>query len=223
MENFEDREMPCADCGELFVFTAGEQQFFAEKGFREAPRRCKACRDMRRQKKLGRESAVASGDTRAPRPGMPSGRPQGGPADGEVRGRFDRGARGGGERGAPRGGGPGGDRGAPRAGGPGGDRGAPRAGGPGGDRGAPRAGGPGGDRGAPRAGGHGGERNGARGPRAGGPGGGRGERGARPARPAGTLHEATCSTCGNQTLVPFKPSPGRPVYCKDCFKPRAPR
>ncbi len=186
MENFEDREMPCADCGELFVFTAGEQQFFAEKGFRESPRRCKACRDMRRQKKLGRESAVSSGDTRAPRPGMPSGRPQGGPADGEQRGRFDR----------------------PRAGG---DRGAPRAGGPGGDRGAPRAGGPGGDR------------NGGRGPRPGGPGGGRGERGDRPPRAAGTLHEATCSTCGNQTLVPFKPSPGRPVYCKDCFKPRAPR
>ena len=29
--------------------------------------------------------------------------------------------------------------------------------------------------------------------------------------------EAQCSICKNQTKVPFKPEPGRPVYCKDCI------
>lgn len=29
---------------------------------------------------------------------------------------------------------------------------------------------------------------------------------------------ATCSNCGQETTVPFKPTDGRPVYCRDCFK-----
>ncbi|MEK6947677.1 MAG: CxxC-x17-CxxC domain-containing protein [Nanoarchaeota archaeon] len=31
------------------------------------------------------------------------------------------------------------------------------------------------------------------------------------------MHDATCSECGTQTKVPFKPKEGRPVYCKDCY------
>ncbi|RJQ13593.1 hypothetical protein C4553_02855 [Candidatus Parcubacteria bacterium] len=31
-------------------------------------------------------------------------------------------------------------------------------------------------------------------------------------------HPATCSNCGAETTVPFKPTQGRPVYCRDCFK-----
>ncbi|MDR0991803.1 MAG: zinc-ribbon domain-containing protein, partial [Ruminococcus sp.] len=31
--NFEDKILTCADCGNEFVFTAGEQEFYAEKGF----------------------------------------------------------------------------------------------------------------------------------------------------------------------------------------------
>ena len=31
------------------------------------------------------------------------------------------------------------------------------------------------------------------------------------------LHDVTCSECGAQTKVPFKPTEGRPVYCKDCY------
>ncbi|MBI2278561.1 MAG: type IV secretion system DNA-binding domain-containing protein [Candidatus Brennerbacteria bacterium] len=30
--------------------------------------------------------------------------------------------------------------------------------------------------------------------------------------------EAVCSSCGKITTVPFKPLPGRPVYCQDCLK-----
>ncbi len=32
------------------------------------------------------------------------------------------------------------------------------------------------------------------------------------------MHPATCSDCGTDTEVPFKPSEGRPVYCNDCFQ-----
>ncbi len=31
------------------------------------------------------------------------------------------------------------------------------------------------------------------------------------------MHSATCAQCGQETLVPFMPSGGRPVYCRDCF------
>ncbi|MGH7753114.1 MAG: CxxC-x17-CxxC domain-containing protein [Gemmatimonadales bacterium] len=38
------------------------------------------------------------------------------------------------------------------------------------------------------------------------------------------MHAAVCSDCGKETTVPFKPTEGRPVYCRDCFqKHRPPR
>ncbi|WP_348263260.1 zinc-ribbon domain containing protein [Telmatobacter sp. DSM 110680] len=42
--NFTDRELKCADCGEMFVFTAGEQEFYREKEFKNDPKRCKQCK-----------------------------------------------------------------------------------------------------------------------------------------------------------------------------------
>ena len=30
----------------------------------------------------------------------------------------------------------------------------------------------------------------------------------------------TCSACGKETTVPFKPTQGRPVFCKECFQSR---
>jgi len=47
-DQFEDRELQCADCGSGFTFTAGEQAFFKEKGFTD-PRRCTKCRQARKQ------------------------------------------------------------------------------------------------------------------------------------------------------------------------------
>jgi CxxC-x17-CxxC domain-containing protein len=32
------------------------------------------------------------------------------------------------------------------------------------------------------------------------------------------LYPAICANCGKETMVPFKPSGDRPVYCKDCFQ-----
>lgn len=45
---YEDKTLVCKECGNKFVFTAGEQEFYAEKGFVNEPQRCKACRDARK-------------------------------------------------------------------------------------------------------------------------------------------------------------------------------
>jgi CxxC-x17-CxxC domain-containing protein len=97
--SFQDKVLTCRDCGKEFLFTAGEQAFYAEKGFQHEPTRCRACR-------------------------------------------------------------------------------------------ATRKGG-----GAPMAG-----------------GGGGGER---------ALFAAVCSECGKDTQVPFQPTTGKPVYCRDCFQKRS--
>ena len=44
---YEDKTLICRDCGAEFDFTAGEQAFYAEKGFQNEPSRCKACREAR--------------------------------------------------------------------------------------------------------------------------------------------------------------------------------
>ena len=33
-----------------------------------------------------------------------------------------------------------------------------------------------------------------------------------------TMHKVTCSDCGQETEVPFKPIEGKPVYCRDCYQ-----
>ncbi len=45
---FQDKTLVCKECGSEFVFTAGEQEFYAEKGFENEPQRCKTCRDARK-------------------------------------------------------------------------------------------------------------------------------------------------------------------------------
>ena len=45
---YEDKTLVCKECGSEFVFTAGEQEFYAERGFQNEPQRCKACRDARK-------------------------------------------------------------------------------------------------------------------------------------------------------------------------------
>ena len=45
---YQDKTLVCKDCGAEFVFTAGEQEFYAEKGFQKEPQRCKNCRNARK-------------------------------------------------------------------------------------------------------------------------------------------------------------------------------
>jgi CxxC-x17-CxxC domain-containing protein len=100
---YTDKILVCADCNEQFVFTASEQDFYAQRGFSD-PKRCGACRTARK-----------------------AARPEGG--------------------------------------------------------------------------GHGG-----------GYGAGGYDRGPR------EMFAATCSRCGKETEVPFRPTNGKPVYCSDCFR-----
>jgi CxxC-x17-CxxC domain-containing protein len=37
-----------------------------------------------------------------------------------------------------------------------------------------------------------------------------------------TETHAICSTCGKETTVPFRPTQGRPVLCRECFQQRRP-
>ncbi|MDO8741457.1 MAG: DNA-directed RNA polymerase [Candidatus Woesearchaeota archaeon] len=37
------------------------------------------------------------------------------------------------------------------------------------------------------------------------------------------MHKATCSECNQECEVPFKPTEGKPVFCKDCFMKRKKR
>ena len=114
---YNDKTLTCADCSQQFVFTASEQDFYAQRGFTE-PRRCPSCRASRK---------------------------------------ASRGSTGGG---AGYGGG-----------------------------------------GGYSSGGGGGYSSGGgydRGPR--------------------EMFTATCSNCGREAQVPFRPTSGKPVYCSDCFR-----
>ena len=44
----------------------------------------------------------------------------------------------------------------------------------------------------------------------------------RPSSSPSTRTEVICSKCGKATTVPFAPTPGRPVFCRDCFAQRGP-
>lgn len=101
---YTDRTLTCADCGQQFVFSESEQQFFADRGFSE-PRRCSSCRAARKAQQ-GSSGYGASG----------------------VGSSYGRGPR--------------------------------------------------------------------------------------------EMFDATCSSCGKATQVPFRPTQGKPVYCNECFASR---
>jgi CxxC-x17-CxxC domain-containing protein len=99
--SYQDKVLVCRDCGKEFLFSAGEQAFYAEKGFQNAPTRCRNCRTTRKAGGAAGEGAGGMGDRQ--------------------------------------------------------------------------------------------------------------------------LHPAVCSECGKETQVPFKPTAGKPVYCRDCFQKRGTR
>jgi CxxC-x17-CxxC domain-containing protein len=109
---YNDKNLTCADCGQQFVFTASEQDFYAQRGFTE-PRRCPSCRASR---KAARNSTGG---------GSSYGGGYGG-GGGYSAGGYER---------------------------------------------------------APRE-----------------------------------MFSATCSNCGREAQVPFRPTSGKPVYCSDCFR-----
>ncbi len=148
-----DRSLTCRDCGQEFVFTLGEQEFYQQRGFSE-PQRCQPCRQARKTQRDG--GAGASGGYSSGGGGYSSG--GSGYSSGSGGGGY---SSGGGGYSSGGGGGGGGSYGNDS-----------------------------GYNSAPRQ-----------------------------------LYPATCSECGKQTEVPFNPSPGKPVYCRECFSSRraAPR
>ena len=52
----EDKYLVCKDCGSEFLFSASEQEFYAEKGFQNEPGRCPDCRRARKQQRNGYSS-----------------------------------------------------------------------------------------------------------------------------------------------------------------------
>lgn len=69
---YTDKTLKCKECGSDFVFTAGEQEFYAEKGFENEPQRCKACRDAKKNSGRGARTfytaicAVCGGEAKVP-------------------------------------------------------------------------------------------------------------------------------------------------------------
>ena len=60
---YEDKTLVCRECGQEFTFTAGEQEFYQQKGLLNEPGRCPTCRAARRTAM----AAHRSGGERAPR------------------------------------------------------------------------------------------------------------------------------------------------------------
>lgn len=83
--NVADKTLTCRDCGTSFVFTAGEQEFYASRGLNNAPSRCPDCRATRkaRQETTGYSGGGYSG----------GGYSGGGGGNGGGYGRPDRGNR----------------------------------------------------------------------------------------------------------------------------------
>ncbi len=48
-----DKTLVCRDCGQEFIFTTGEQEFYSSRGLQNEPSRCSECRASRRREQRG--------------------------------------------------------------------------------------------------------------------------------------------------------------------------
>jgi len=55
-----DKTLNCVDCSATFTFSAGEQEFFAGKGFTNEPKRCPDCRQAKKQQRRGSDIGLDS-------------------------------------------------------------------------------------------------------------------------------------------------------------------
>ena len=63
-----DKTLTCSDCGQEFLFSGDDQEFYQSRGFSE-PKRCRSCRAQRRSEREGGEGGGggAGGFSRGPR------------------------------------------------------------------------------------------------------------------------------------------------------------
>ena len=55
---YQDKILTCRDCGKEFVFSAGEQEFYADKGFANDPTRCRDCRRLKKNSAAGAKAEI---------------------------------------------------------------------------------------------------------------------------------------------------------------------
>lgn len=67
---FQDRNLTCVECNSSFVFTADDQQYHADKGYSNEPKRCPSCRQNRRNQ--GRDSSGGGYGRSGPRQMYPA-------------------------------------------------------------------------------------------------------------------------------------------------------
>ena len=58
---YTDETLSCVDCNASFIFSRGEQEFFAMKGFTNKPNRCPDCRAARKASGGGGRSSNRGG------------------------------------------------------------------------------------------------------------------------------------------------------------------
>jgi CxxC-x17-CxxC domain-containing protein len=58
---YQDRPIRCVDCNENFIWTAGEQVFFHDKGLKNEPKRCKPCKQAKNERLAAIAAAQSSG------------------------------------------------------------------------------------------------------------------------------------------------------------------
>jgi CxxC-x17-CxxC domain-containing protein len=69
--SYTDKVLRCRECGAEFVFSAGEQEFYASRGLMNEPGRCPTCRQARKQRIAtdggSAERPASAGGSRPPR------------------------------------------------------------------------------------------------------------------------------------------------------------
>src|SRR3712207_5698185 len=58
---YSDRPIQCVDCSQEFIWTAGEQLFFHDKGLKNEPKRCKPCKQAKNERLAAIAAAQAAG------------------------------------------------------------------------------------------------------------------------------------------------------------------
>jgi len=61
--SYEDRTLTCQDCNQPFTFSADDQQYHAEKGYTNEPKRCPSCRQTRRGERGDSSYGSSSGSS----------------------------------------------------------------------------------------------------------------------------------------------------------------
>ncbi|MDD5081936.1 MAG: zinc-ribbon domain containing protein [Dehalococcoidales bacterium] len=71
---YTEKTLQCADCGQSFAFTAGEQEFYASKLLANDPKRCPSCRQAKKAQQYGNNGNSYRNDSygnRSPRQMFP--------------------------------------------------------------------------------------------------------------------------------------------------------